>query len=61
VLPVLFGERFVGRIEMAYDRKAERLDVKNIWYEPEIGRTKTLEHNMDRALVRFERFCKSGI
>lgn len=60
VLPILHGERFAGRIEMAYDKKQKKLDVKNIWYEPGIRLTKALQHDVDRAVRRFERFCKSG-
>lgn len=60
VLPVLHGERFAGRIEMAYDKKKKSLEVKNIWYEPGIRQTKKLQQDMDRAVKRFERFCRSG-
>ena len=28
VLPILYGDRFVGRIEMAYDKKQVKLDIK---------------------------------
>ena len=33
VLPVLFGDRFVGRIEPRLDRKAKTLNVIGIWFE----------------------------
>lgn len=33
VLPVLYGDRFAGRIEAAADRKSGTLVVKNIWQE----------------------------
>jgi len=33
-LPILCGDRFAGRIEMAYDKKQAKLELKNIWYEP---------------------------
>ncbi len=35
VVPVLFGERFVGRIELRADRTAGVLRVDNLWFEPE--------------------------
>jgi uncharacterized protein len=38
VLPILQGDRLVGRIEPAFDRKTRRLDVKGVWWEP--GREK---------------------
>jgi uncharacterized protein YcaQ len=33
VLPMLFGDRFVGRIEPRLDRKAKTLNVIGIWFE----------------------------
>jgi len=33
VLPILFGDRFVGRIEPRLDRKADLLDVVGLWWE----------------------------
>jgi uncharacterized protein len=34
VLPVLFGDRFVGRIEPRLDRKTGTLVIVGIWFEP---------------------------
>jgi uncharacterized protein YcaQ len=34
VLPILSGDRVVGRIEPVFDRKAQELSVKGIWWEP---------------------------
>ena len=55
-LPILWGERFIGRIEAAADRKSGTLFVKNIWYEPGVRRTKKLQAAMDRTLHRFAAF-----
>ncbi len=33
VLPVLFGDRLVGRIEPRIDREARRVDVLGLWWE----------------------------
>ncbi len=33
VLPVLFGDRFVGRFDPAYDKKSGLLTIKNWWWE----------------------------
>jgi uncharacterized protein YcaQ len=33
VLPILYGDRFVGRIEPRIDRKGDRLDVVGLWWE----------------------------
>ena len=42
-LPVLYGDRFVGRIEAVSDTKAGVLRVKNVWYEDGVKQTKTLD------------------
>ena len=34
VLPLLYGDRFVGRIEPRLDRKAGTLNILRIWFEP---------------------------
>jgi uncharacterized protein YcaQ len=34
VLPILHGDHLVGRIEPVFDRKARRLEVKGVWWEP---------------------------
>ncbi len=60
-LPLLWGERFIGRIEAAADRKEGILRVKNIWFEPGIHMTKKHRTALDRALIRFSEFndCKA--
>ncbi|MGH2446815.1 MAG: winged helix-turn-helix domain-containing protein [Candidatus Limnocylindria bacterium] len=35
VLPLLYGDRFVGRIEPRLDRKARTLNILGIWFEPD--------------------------
>jgi uncharacterized protein YcaQ len=34
VLPILHGDRLVGRIEPVFDRKTGDLDVRGVWWEP---------------------------
>ena len=34
VLPILFGDRFVGRIEPRLDRKTKTLTILGVWFEP---------------------------
>ena len=55
-LPILCGEQFIGRIETAADYRSGILRVKNIWFEPEVRRTKKIQASVDRALTRFARF-----
>ena len=60
-LPILFGERFVGRIEAVPDRKAHVLQVKGLWWEPNFRVTKKAEAGLERTLREFAKFneCKS--
>jgi uncharacterized protein YcaQ len=37
VLPMLFGDRFVGRIEPRLDRKSKTLAILGIWFEPDFS------------------------
>ena len=37
VLPILFGDRFVGRIEPRIDRKAGVLNILGIWFQPDFA------------------------
>ena len=55
-LPVLWGERFIGRIEAAADYKSRTLRLKNIWFEPGVRVTKRVQTAIDQALTRFSRF-----
>jgi len=56
VLPVLFGEKFIGRIETITERKSKTQTVKNIWYEDGIKPTKTLKTEIEKCLKRFAVF-----
>lgn len=55
VLPVLYGERFVGRIEAVSEKKTGTLRIKNIWFEDGIKQTKKL---MSAALSRIKQFAR---
>jgi uncharacterized protein YcaQ len=35
VLPIVFGDRFVGRIEPRIDRTTKTLNILDIWFEPQ--------------------------
>lgn len=58
VLPLLQGERFVGRAEPVWDKRSRSLQVKGLWYEPEIKVTAAIRKTTQRALERFERFLR---
>ena len=52
VLPVLFGEGFAGRIEMAADRKEHIFRIRNVWYEEGVRVTKKLKSAILRGVHR---------
>lgn len=63
VLPILCGDRFIGRLEAVADRRARRLEVKNIWYEPyrKSGEPAAREKKrLETAIKRLERFHFPG-
>ena len=55
VLPMLYGERFAGRIEAAAERKTGTLEIRNVWYEDGVRRTKKLAGALDQAVERLAR------
>ncbi|MRH41557.1 winged helix-turn-helix domain-containing protein [Aquibacillus halophilus] len=56
VLPLLYGESFIGRVEVIVERKNKRLVVKNIWYENGVKQTKQLRTALDNCFKRFAIF-----
>lgn len=62
VLPILEGERLVGRLDPKLHRETGILEVKNLWWEPGVresrGRRAALESALDRLvkLVGAERW-----
>jgi uncharacterized protein YcaQ len=59
VLPIVFGDRFVGRIEPRIDREAERVDVIGTWWEEEFEprRSDGFVEAMRDALSAYLRFA----
>jgi len=60
-LPIVYGDRFAGRIEAVPDRKEGILQVKGLWWEPEIRHTKAMRSALERTLGAFAKFnnCKT--
>jgi len=56
VLPILYGEGFIGRIEAVCERKTGTLVIKNIWYEDGVRQTKKLEGAIHTRLKKFAAF-----
>ncbi len=56
VLPLLYGDRLVGRIEPKADRRTKTLTMQNLWFEPGVRPTKKLSGQIDRAVQRLAKF-----
>lgn len=56
VLPILYGDRLIGRMEPVADEKTGVLTVKNIWYESGVRQTKKLQTAVERCLKRFAKW-----
>ena len=52
VLPIVYGDRFIGRIEPKADRKTNKLTVQNVWLEPGVRKTKLLSGKIDKTVQR---------
>jgi len=61
VLPLLYGEQFIGRVEAVNERKSQTLLVKNIWYENEVKLTRQGLTAIDKCLKQLAVFnaCKT--
>lgn len=55
VLPLLEGDRFVGRLEARADRKSGSLTVKNLWPEPGVRWSQQRQRKLDAELERLGR------
>ncbi len=56
VLPILYGNRFIGRIEFHKYQKKSGLEVHQIWYEEQID--DTIQNALEQALKRFFTYLK---
>lgn len=61
VLPMIYGDQFIGRVEAVNDRKTKTLNVENIWYEDRVRRTKALLSSVEKCLKRFAKFNECSI
>jgi uncharacterized protein YcaQ len=55
VLPILEGDRLVGRLDPKMHRDRGFLEVRKIWWEPSINLTKTRARKLEEAIARLAR------
>lgn len=53
VLPILEGERFIGRLDPKHDRERGVLDVRQVWWEDDVRATRPRRRSVERALDVF--------
>jgi uncharacterized protein YcaQ len=56
VLPILYGQDLIGRLEASADRKTKTLTIKNIWFEPKVRISKKIQRALESSIARFARF-----
>ena len=59
-LPMLYGDRMVGRIDCKADRKAGTLLIQSLYWEKGIQPDGAMKLALDKELDRFARFCGCG-
>lgn len=56
VLPILYGDKFIGRIDPLMDRKKERLLIKAVHVEPKVPRDKGIAEGLAETIRQFSEF-----
>ncbi len=56
ILPILSGDRFIGRVEVISAAKQKALLVKKLWLEDDVKPTKKLFGELHRCFTRFMKF-----
>ena len=59
VLPVLYGDRFVGRVDPSFDRKSRVLTLNNWWWEPGIQVSRAMQVALQTCLGDFLRYLQA--
>ncbi len=60
-MPILAGDRLIGRMDPRLDRARARLDIQLLQIEPGIRWTKTLCDRLFRALHAFAQFHQAEV
>ena len=60
VLPVLYGDRFIARVEPIFDRKARVLTLVNWWWEAGVVPDEAMIGALAECLAAFGRYLGAG-
>ena len=56
VLPVLYGDKFMGRFEPKFDKENKNLIIKNWWWEQEFSVDKKCKDQIKEAIEQFMQY-----
>lgn len=56
VLPILYKDQLVGRIEMVNQKKLKTLEVKKVWYEADFKPDPVFKKHLKLSIKRFAKF-----
>ncbi len=59
VLPILYGDRFVGRFEPGWDKKTKTIQILNWYWEAGVKPTKTLKKAINTCFKDFSKFYEA--
>lgn len=60
VLPVLYGDRFVARLDPGFDKKSRILTINNWWWEDEVNPDEDMISALKRCLGDFLAYLEAG-
>ncbi|NRB46082.1 MAG: winged helix-turn-helix domain-containing protein [Saprospiraceae bacterium] len=55
-LPILYGDQFVGKIDLKADRKRKVLMIQNLVWEPKLRQKEKMEGLLEKSLAKFAAF-----
>jgi uncharacterized protein YcaQ len=56
VLPVLYGDRFIARMDAKFDKKTKILNIINWWWEEGIEPNEAIRKEMEKSIQDFGRY-----
>ena len=63
VLPILYGDRFLGRLEPVCDRRRKVLTLRGLWWEEGVRPDRRVKQAINQTLMRLAAFngCETDV